>query len=96
MSIDTGIIRHVTEAKHIGHVISEPGDMTRYDYYVACDGDDYHFMAAKGTIKYPRRLNYYIVKDIYDIEDCIEIAEDENCNPWTVLECISCIRVLKG
>ena len=28
-------MRHVTEAKHIVHVISEPGDA---NYYVACDG----------------------------------------------------------
>ena len=87
-------MRHVTEAKHIVHIIAEPGDATRYDYYMTRDGDDYHFMAAKGTIKYPRTLNYYDIIDIHNIEDCVPLAKKENCNPWTVRECISCIRAL--
>lgn len=51
-------------------------------------------MTAKGTIKYPRVLNYYDIIDVHNIEDCVPLAEAEHCNPWTVRECISCIRAL--
>ena len=55
-------------------------------------------MTAKGTIRYPRTLTYYDIKDIHNTEDCVEevikIAEADHCNPWTVRECISCIKAL--
>ena len=51
----SGIIHHVKEARAIAHVISKPGDRTRY-------GDDYHFMTTE---------NKYTVEGVTDVEEQI-------------------------
>lgn len=82
------------------HVVSEPGDMTRYDYYVIVDGDDYIFFTVKNTFNYPRRLNYFDIAGInVNNEDHHEkiyrIAEKQNCNPYTAKECIKTIQEMQ-
>lgn len=78
------------------HVIAEPGDGTHYDYFVYPDYDTYHFMPGVSSIRYPQTLDWWEIRCISKVEDCIPLAEREHCNPWTILECISCIKVLKG
>lgn len=77
--------------KSVIHVISEPGDMTRYDYHVMNDGPDNFIFAPNGsTFRFPQRINYYEgVNALNDPEQLKEIAERENCNPCTVIECIN-------
>ncbi len=81
------------------HVISEPGDMTRYDYYIIVDGDDYIFFTVENTFNYPRKINYYEINDI-DVsnkandEKIALRAAREQCNPCTLKECIRSMQEL--
>ena len=78
---------------------SEPGDMTRYSYFVYKDGpDEFHFMPKDSTFRFPQRLNYFEVIDVEDEtivgvrdEQIIKLATRENCNPHTIKECIRTI-----
>ena len=75
----------------IYHVMSEPGDNTRYEYFVYVN--EFCFMPAYSKIRFPQRLNYYEVKPLLDKSEkslvfIEEIAEKEQCNPYTTLECI--------
>jgi hypothetical protein len=75
------------------HIISEPGDATRYDYIMIQNYDEYMFMPYKNTFRYPQRLNWWDVKDIEIINETVEtIAKENNCNSWTVMECIRSIK----
>ena len=69
------------------HVISEPGDATRYDYLVNVTGDDYSFAPVGSVFRFPQCLNYWAVRDA-TFDDMIAIAKEQNCNPYTVKECI--------
>jgi len=71
----------------VDHIISEPGDGTRYDYIFLKVGDDFIFAPVYNTFRYPQRLNYWDVKDM-DEEEILKLAKKENCNPWTLKECI--------
>lgn len=74
-------------ADHLIHITSEPGDGTRYDYFVYRDGpDEFCFMPARSTFRFPQRLNFF-----KDVDEDI-IAVHERCNPFTVKECL---RVMK-
>lgn len=74
------------------HVVSEPGDGTRYDYAFIKDGpDEYHFVSVGNNFNYPQRLNYYEVINAED-KDIIDIAKLYNCNPHTVMECIRTMK----
>ena len=75
------------------HVISEPGDHTRYDYMVYKNYDNYSFMPVESTFRFPQRLNIYSVRGI-DEKRIREIAEYENCNYYTLLECIRTMEEL--
>jgi len=79
------------------HVISEPGDGTRYDFIVGNDGPDrYCFMPHRSTFRFPQKINYYDVCNIEEINDTIlEFAKNDNCNPHTVLECVRIIKKLR-
>ena len=79
---------------NIYHVISEPGDRTRYDYFVYRDGfDDFCFMPCKSTFRFPQRLNYYDVVNVQESQ--IEhVFSRENCNPYTLAECIRTMKEL--
>lgn len=79
------------------HVISEPGDATRYDYYVMKDGpNDYVFAPARSTFRFPQRINYFEgINALDNREDLDKIVDRENCNHWTVIECINCMIDLK-
>lgn len=87
--MDTPILK---ENMQLVHVVSEPGDGTRYDYLVFRDGpDEFCFMPARSTFKFPQRLNFYDVQSVK--ESAIHLLSVEhNCNPHTIIECI---RVMK-
>lgn len=79
------------------HVTSEPGDGTRYDYFVHKAGDDYSFMPGDNTFRYPQRLNYWELGDrinesFPDKEEYLTQAEIYGCNPYTLMECVRTIK----
>lgn len=90
------------------HVISEPGDATRYNYAYHKDDYVFYFMPIDNHFNYPQQIDYYEVKNvdtsnrnIRRIRDedtiVITISERFNCNPCTVLECIRTMQeVMKG
>ena len=88
----------ITMNVNLYHVISEPGDMTRYDYFVFKDYDYYCFMPCKNTFRFPQRLNYWDIKDMrmeQDNKEFMKLAKIENCNPHTLKECIKTIIALQ-
>jgi hypothetical protein len=71
------------------HVISEPGDGTKYDFLVYRDGPDNFFItAAGGTLEYPQRLNIHDARVITEAdEDELHVqARGEGIDPFTLLE----------
>ena len=87
------------------HIISEPGDATRYDYICALQGDAFRFVHAEGIIKYPDELSFWAVEGLYiedlrsekdelKIERIKSLAEEKGCNPFTIVECIRTIYEL--
>jgi hypothetical protein len=74
-------------------IISEPGDCTRYNYFVWQFGDDFRFMSKTNTFNYPRNLNYWDIKDLTK-EEIHELAKKENCNYHTLQECLRAIKEL--
>ena len=77
------------------HIISEPGDATRYDYGVFRTGpDDFSFMPIGSTFRFPQRLNFYDVCDIVSVDQCTEMAEAHGCNAYTLFECIRRVKEL--
>ena len=79
----------------ISHILSEPGDMTRYDYFVYEDCDEYCFMPCNNTFRYPQKLNYWDTKILTE-DQLMALAKKENCNPSTLRECIDTIKSLRG
>jgi hypothetical protein len=87
-------VTHLADLFHgsIYHIVSEPGDLTRYEYFVYRDGpDEFCIMPTDSPIRYPQRLNFYEHSELNE-EACIEEAHKQNCNPWTLLECIRTIK----
>jgi len=73
------------------HVVSEPGDCTKYNYFVIIDHDDYHFVSVSNSFSYPQKINRWdVVPPVSpSFEDCCEdLAKKYNCNPWTAKECM--------
>ena len=73
----------------VTHVISEPGDCTRYDYLVVRDADNvFRFFPYENTFNYPAHI------PLWDLDEAnIELtAKKFNCNPHTVAECMRTMR----
>lgn len=68
------------------HVVSEPGDATRYNYIVYQEVDNFYFCSAHGPMRYPHFINYYDVKNA-STDTIIDLAEDQQVNPYTYAEC---------
>ena len=79
--------------KNIYHVVSEPGDLTRYDYFVYRDTDEFSFMPSGSTFRFPQRLNYYHVENLSQ-EEIVILSNIEQCNPSTLMECIRTMKEL--
>jgi hypothetical protein len=94
----------VTPAKAY-HVISEPGDATRYDYYVVAPDHHYGpylFATDNNSFAYPARIYYQDVAraKVDPIErdfspEILGIAQQFTCNPYTVAECVRTILELE-
>ena len=90
------------DIKYIGqglyHITSEPGDTTRYDYIVLKMEDEYCFMPRKSTFKFPQRLNYWNVRMGLDNtrgQELMELANLNNCNIHTLMECVRTVIELQ-
>ena len=82
----------------IYHVISEPGDMTRYDYFIYQNYEDYSIMPCKSTFIFPQRLNWWDITNDWDPigwNDIITMSEKYGCNPHTLKEIINTIIELR-
>ncbi len=87
----------------IHHIISEPGDCTRYNYFMIKDHDEYKFVPYDNTFNYPQRINRFVIPDElpkyadHKIDSVLinNIAQKYNCNPWTVVECMGAIKELE-
>lgn len=73
-------------AEDIYRVISEPGDVTRYEYLAYDDAGTFHFCGTRSMMHYPRTLDYWEVKSA-DKEKLLKIAEAQDCNVYTIAEC---------
>ncbi len=84
------------------HVISEPGDMTRYDYLLHRNGPyDFTIAPVASEFKFPQRVDYYLAKAIFnEIDDgnnelLIQEADKHHCNIYTLAEVCSTIILIK-
>lgn len=89
------------------HVISEPGDATRYEFIAYRFGDEISIMPVNSSFKYPQRINIWAAKSVIeDISSDIitdingdiitDISEIFSCNPHTVLEVCKSIVAIWG
>jgi len=78
------------------HIVSEPGDFTRYDYVIIEHFDEYIIAPYVSTFAFPIRLLYLDIADITTLENCVEFIhnnnEFNNINPHTLLEVVTTIK----
>jgi hypothetical protein len=78
-------------------VVSEPGDMTRYDYLITNLGDEYLIMPYTSTFTFPQRILYWDIVDVNTVDEANSYVEEHNIssvNPHTMLEVIRTIKEL--
>ncbi len=83
-------------------IVSKPGDATIYEYMVYRDGpDEFCFMPMRSTFRFPQRLDYFEVvemptsrEQMMKSKELFEMANELNCNPNTLMECIRTIKIL--
>lgn len=86
-------VRHVGDGLY--HITSEPGDGTRYQYFIYRDGPNkFCFMPSESTFRFPQRLNYRDIGELTE-EELVDMSEEERCNLWTLKECIRTITEFK-
>lgn len=85
----------------IGYLVtSEPGDMTRYEYFVHRDGpNEFTFAPTKSTFRFPQRINYWDAKVLIEQGTESWVFQNKardfyNCNPFTLKECLDTIMLL--
>lgn len=83
----------------VHHIVSEPGDLTRYDYAMYQDHSTFSIMPIKNTFPYPQQLDYWDVKHINSIEDAVKFIQLDKSsflplkvNPHTLLEVVNAIK----
>lgn len=78
------------------HIVSEPGDYTRYDYVIIEHFDEYIIAPYVSTFLFPTRLSYWDICEISTVEMCVEFIKMDdtltNVNPHTLLEVITTIK----
>lgn len=77
----------IKETIPIKHIVSEPGDGTRYDYLCFRQHDVFYFFTYYNSFSYPQHIHK-------SETDEMEIAKRWDCNPWTVKECLRTIKEL--
>jgi len=86
--------------ENLYHILSEPGDMTRYSYIVLQSGNDYKFMPDESRFRFPQRLNYFKHKDLIHSDNFLSLLSEADmnlCNPHTLKECIkTMIEIQEG
>ncbi len=94
-------MRHITKI-NVFHIISEPGDRTRYDYMINQEGpDDFTIAPVKSTFPFPQRLNYHVAKRIIaGDEGALSVVSDYidmGVNYYTLKEvCLTIIEIKEG
>lgn len=81
------------------HVISEPGDFTRYDYgIVNYNGSVFIVFPLTSTFKFPTFVQRWMIDKVTDIDSSSKLIENYKdywgINPHTLLEVCNCIREL--
>ena len=72
----------------------EPGDCTRYSFYIIYINWSYHIIANNSTFNFPKIIPDYQIRDFTD-EEIVKQAEAYDCNPHTfkaVLDVLKKIR----
>lgn len=85
------------ETMKIFHVITEPGDATRYDFIMVRRGDEFTIAPCRSTFRFPQSFNKWEIRNIgpdaISEHDFIIMKSNKyNCNPHTVKACIDVIR----
>lgn len=76
------------------HVVSEPGDATRYDFFIYYDSYEYFScMPCKSSFRFPEKFSRHHIENISD-EDIVKMAQDYFCNPHTLKECIRIATII--
>ena len=92
-------MRHITRI-NVFHIVSEPGDMTRYDYMINQNGpDDFTIAPVESTFAFPQRLDYHVAKNILDsdVKALWKKAEEMKVNPYTLKEvCGTIVEIKEG
>ncbi len=92
-------MRHITKI-NVFHIISEPGDKTRYDYMINQNGpDDFTIAPVESTFAFPQRLDYFVAKQMlgYGEERLAEEAKEMGVNPHTLSEvCRTIVEIREG
>lgn len=83
-------------------VISEPGDMTRYDFLITpLSPSVYKIQSHKSTFAFPELIDLGFIGKLETVEDCMSFLEHTNdtnfdkVNPHTLLECIKSVRKIR-
>ena len=89
-------IRKVEE--DLWHVTSEPGDATRYDFYIFRGyNSTYHIMPRNNDFKYPQMLNITDAKFIRTVDMVGTLEKYPTINPYTMNECaVTIIELHEG
>ncbi len=80
----------------IWHIVSEPGDMTRYDYYVIMNFQEFSFVRRNNNFEYPKTINVELAKAYIQENNSCYLKGYGNCNSHTIKECCSAIIELIG
>lgn len=89
------MLKNIEQQITVQEIEFEPGDATRYSFFVAQDFDTFLIMPNKSTFKLPNRLNKFDIiagveayeKEKLSIEESAkQITDERNINPNTVLQ----------
>ena len=76
------------------HVVSEPGDATRYDYYIWFNYDEVNFISNKNNFKYPNKISKWSLIKEWEWDVIVDQSMKDNCNPHTMKECFRTASIL--
>ena len=85
------------ETLEIFHVITEPGDATRYDFILVRIGNEFTIAPCRSTFRFPQRFNKWFIRNVEEdtVGECnfvVHKAKEFGCNLRTVKVCIDVIR----
>ena len=88
-------MRNIKEIKGY-HVVSEPGDCTRYDFLVHLKGDTVIVSPYNSTFKFPENLDIFDIENITTLELAIQYCGNfgRDLNPHTLLEVCNSVRAI--